>query len=345
MPWPVKMKPMTTDPLPASVPSLLWATLANSSARGNAGWRVVRFRNTPGRTLFAALEPDANRRVILLPLGDAKLPGRNQWPRCAGLEAVNAVLSGVAHIGVALKDGRFADVFDALAFDLARRVEASSSDAAAVAALLGQLARWQKFLSVSCDGLNETSQRGLWGEMHCLAYRLLPKLGSSVAVRAWKGAQRAHQDFQFPNGAIEVKTTTGKPPHTVRITSERQLDATSWPALFLHVLVLEAHEDAALTLPAIVERMRAELANEPAELEIFEASLMESGYFDVHSPRYAAVGYAVRSEHWFEVGAGFPCLVEQSLPPGIGDVSYGLSLAACTDFAVKTRRVLTIIAP
>jgi hypothetical protein len=58
----------------------------------------------------------------------------------------------------------------------------------AVATLLGQLVRWQKFLAASVEGLSDEAQRGLWGELHCLRERLLPALGAA-AVAGWKGGR------------------------------------------------------------------------------------------------------------------------------------------------------------
>jgi hypothetical protein len=83
------------------------------------------------------------------------------------------------------------------------------------------------------------------------------------AVAGWKGPQGAHQDFQYPGAWIEVKTTLAKQPQTVRITSERQLDDTNGPALFLHVLVLETHEGGTATLPALVGQVRTALCAWP----------------------------------------------------------------------------------
>lgn len=339
------MTPIKFNPVKAPLdPAALWAALRTAAAKGNVGWRLVRCRATPGRSLFAALEPGANRRVLLLPLAGARAPGRRRWPRIAGLEPVSIAVSGEPHVGVALKDARFADVFDALTVDLSRRVEAARTPDEALAALLGQLARWQKFLAAAADGLSPERQRGLWGELHCLLERLLPRLGPTAAVAGWKGPARAHQDFQFPGGAIEVKTTTAKQPQSVRITSERQLDGKAWPALFLHVLVLEEHEGAALTLPCVVERLRAKLAVNVAAREVFEDALLAADYLDAHATRYAAIGYAVRKEQWFHVAGDFPRLVEGALPTGIGDVSYALSLAACQNFGTTARRTLKALA-
>jgi hypothetical protein len=247
------------------------------------------------------------------------------------------------HLGVALKEQRFADVFTALSEDLARRVSDTRTADEAVAALLGQLARWQKFLAASTDGLGEESQRGLWGELHCLREHLLPGLSAGVAVSGWKGGERAHQDFQSASGALEVKTTIAKQPQMVRITSERQLDDANLPALFLCVLVLESREGGTATLPALVESLRARLAVELEARELFEDALLAAGYLDSHAHRFAGRSYSVRAAHWFRVWKKFPRLVEAGLPAGIGDANYALSLAACEPFATDAETVLAAV--
>lgn len=238
------------------------------------------------------------------------------------------------HFGVILKEPRFADVFTALADDLARRVAAAAGPAEQARVFLGQLARWQKFLSASQEGLRDEEQRGLWGELHFLRAHLLPALGAD-AVSGWKGWEKAHQDFQFVSGAAEVKTTLAKRPQVVRITSERQLDSSGWRALFLHVIALEPRDGGGETLPALVASFRAALAGEATALEAFEDGLLAYGYLDAHAGRYVERGYLVRSEATFHVRRGFPRLVEKDLPTGVGEVSYGLSVAALDTFAIE----------
>jgi hypothetical protein len=238
------------------------------------------------------------------------------------------------HIGVILAEPRFADVFDALAVDLARRVEEASDAEGAVIALLGQLHRWQRFLTATAQGLEAAAQRGLWGELHFLGECLLPAIGPSEAIAAWTGPQGAHQDFQAASAWVEVKTTLAKQPHAVRITSERQLDDTHAPALFLRVLLLESHEAGPDSLPARVAMLRSALEEAPGARENFEDALLSSGYLDRDAARYISPGYVVRRADTFRVGLGFPRIIESDLPTGVGDASYKLSLAACENFSV-----------
>ena len=164
-----------------------------------------------------------------------------------------------------------------------------------------------------------------------------------MAVAGWKGGERAHQDFQFPTGAVEVKTTLAKQPQVVRITSERQLDDSAWPALFLQVIALETRDGGGETLPTMVATLRAKLMSDGTALESFEDGLVAYGYLDAHVSRYAERGYLVRSEKLFHVKRGFPRLTERELAPGIGDVDYGLAVAACESFATKPAPALATL--
>ena len=305
-------------------------------------WALRLAKPDPACQLHVGVELATGRRGLLLRIDRRVLPGKRLWPACRGLEvlAVSADRSDVL-FGVALKDAHQADVFTVLAEDLARRVTDADTPATRISALLGGLARWQKFLAASLDGLSDEQQRGLWGELYFLREHLLPALGAS-AVNGWKGGERSHQDFQFTTGAVEVKTTLAKQPQTVRITSERQLDAKRWDVLFLHVLALDVRETNE-TLPALVVSLRLALSGDAAALERFEEELLEYGYLDAHAPRYSGRGYVVRSANFFRVGTKFPCLVEADLPAGIGDVNYALSVGACEPFKVTSRAVVTAL--
>ena len=319
-----------------------WQAL-EAEAVGSDSWRLQLARPIKGHPLFVAVE--GARRALLLRVPATAIPPRHQWPACTGLEVLAVQLTGHAHLGVALREPRFGDVFSALAEDLARRVEQEGGEPAqAVAVFIGQLTRWQRFLAASAAGLSAEAQRGLWGELHFLHSRLLPALGGAAVV-GWKGPTGAHQDFQFPSAWIEVKTTLAKQPQTVRITSERQLDDTLAPALFLHVLMLETQEGGPATLPALVAQVRSALSAWPTAREPFEEALLAVGYLDRHAPLYAGVGYAVRKADDFRVGPEFPRIIEADLPVGVGDASYQLSLAACAGFTTPPATLAAALVP
>jgi hypothetical protein len=255
-------------------------------------------------------------------------------------------ISGATHLAVRLRDAASTDVFSVLAEDVKHRVAAATRTVDAVTALLGQLRRWQQFLAASKVGLGREEERGLWGELHVLKTHLIAACGSSEAVAAWKAGSAAHQDFQRPTGALEVKTSAAKQPQSVRITSERQLDGTGVGTLFLHVVAVDEREVApagsahGVSLPGLVANLRLALESEPTPLAVFEERLIERGYFDMHAPRYEGRRRTVRSEQTFRVADGFPRLTESMLPTGVGEVSYALTLAACAPFFTTTAEML-----
>ena len=329
----------------------LWQALESGAGmkpkrgvRTAGGWLLRLARPDAGHPLFLAVERMTGRRALLLRATRAAIPARREWPACRGLEVFTLLVDDTAHLGVVLKEPRYADVFTALAEDLARRVADAATPAAQVRALLGGLARWQKFLAAGAEGLSEEAQRGLWGELHFLRDGLLPGFGEDVSVTAWQGHRAAHQDFLLPAGAVEVKTTSGKAPHVVRIASERQLDGRGLPALYLRHLALAVREGAGETLPAVVASLRARLLAAPRAAEEFEDGLLAAGYRDADALRYEARGYALRETNDFAVRGRFPRLTESDLPAGIGEVRYALSLDACRAFLLAPGALLAVLA-
>jgi len=314
----------------------LWQQMEEEVRSGSpAAWLTRYALPQPSQPLLIALEATSNRRALLLPLPRTAIPSRREWPECRGLEVFSVGLVGQPHLGVRLREPAYADVFAALAEDVAPRVAAASSPVEAGEVMLSRLRRWQKFLSAAASGLPIERQRGLHGELQVLRSHLIPALGAAAAVAGWRAPRAAHQDFQYPTGAVEVKATTAKQPQSVRITSERQLDDTGIPALFLHVVVLDERElegPEPLTgesLPDVVRGLRAQLQGELAAQEAFEDRLLETGYLEADAPRYEGLRRTLRTECVFRVSGSFPRVTERDLPSGVGGVTYDLSLAAC----------------
>lgn len=315
----------------------LWQEM---EAEGGSAWRMRHARKVAAHPLVVALEPQHGGRVLLVPVPGLTIPPRREWPECRGLEWLTISLDAVPYWGVRLRDALCSDVFTALAQDLDARLALTKTTEQAAAELFGRLKLWQQFLKTWREGMSLEARRGLWGELHFLYVRLLPAMGGSASVASWKAGTAAHQDFQFLQGAVEVKTTSAKQPQSVRITSERQLDDTGVGALFLNVVVVDEREVGMAagvpgqSLPTLVAALRLELAGDPSTLALFNDNLFHRGWLDEHAPRYESHRLTVREELVFRVDPGFPRLVEVDLPDGVGDVNYALSLPSCKPFEV-----------
>ncbi|MBI1840288.1 MAG: PD-(D/E)XK motif protein [Verrucomicrobia bacterium] len=298
-------------------------------------------------SLLAAIEESSGRRALLLTPGEVVLPPRKDWPECTGLELKAVELPGGRGLALILREKACGVEFTTLAEDLAARVANARDAEGALSDFLGGLRRWQLFLRAGRDGLSPEQQRGLWGELQFLRRHILPALGSHGSLTGWKAPRSSHQDFQFPAGSIEVKTTKAMQPQNIRITSERQLDETGVGALFLHVVIVDEREVGAAdshperTLPGLIDALRREL--DPADVVQLNDLLLEAGWLDAHASRYDACSRTVRSEHTFRIGEGFPRLVERDLPGGVSQVSYSVSLHGCAAWEMETGEMLAEI--
>jgi hypothetical protein len=140
-------------------------------------------------------------------------------------------------------------------------------------------------------------------------------------------------------GSVEVKSTATNQPQIVRVSSERQLDETGTPALHLLHVSLDVHRDSGESLPQIVDGLRSAIAGGTGAA-LFDDRLLDAGYADLHAPKYAHTGYTVRETNFFELRDGFPRITEHDLPPGVGGVSYSLTVAVCLPFVVDDGVVL-----
>lgn len=235
---------------------------------------------------------------------------------------------------VKLTDRRFEDVFDALIQDVVHSVPAHADAPEAATAVVARLARWQRFLQTSLEGLSDTDQRGLFAELWFLRMHLIGMIGVSAAIASWRGPDGANQDFQIGLTAIEVKESAAKQLQELRIASERQLDTIGIGNLFVFHLSLDWRPGGGRTLPDLIDELR-DLVQADDSRNIFEDLLFKAGYLDSHRPRYQQAGYAVREENAFLVSEEFPRIVESDLRPGVGNVRYSIGVSDCKRFTVR----------
>jgi hypothetical protein len=182
----------------------------------------------------------------------------------------------------------------------------------------------------------------LFGEIHLLFHDLIPHFGVEDALSSWSGPSGTPQDFLLPKGAaIEVKTTKAVSPLVVRISSETQLDDSSFRQMYLHVIqVRERSEstcDADDSLPMLVARVRAQVQGRQSACIAFEDRLLEAGYVSCDEWRYESRFYHVEYGRWFQVQEGFPRVTPAMLPHGTGHVTYDLAVDACVPFELGVR--------
>ncbi|WBC13777.1 PD-(D/E)XK motif protein [Micromonospora sp. WMMA1998] len=289
----------------------------------------------PGRQRMLVFRADA-RSV------DAIVRSVGRLPTAAGIEmSLSAVSRTEYELQVILTADGLREVFSPLVTDVAETARVASVAAEALAAAVNRFERWQELLrAVSKDGLSAEARRGLYGELLVLGDVLLTSLNQSDAVGAWTGPTGTNQDFQLPELAIETKASVARRPTSVRIASERQLDGTGTPALFLALASLdERRGGSGESLNKRVGSIRERLTS-PAARARFDALLIQVGYLPGRSDLYEEPRYTLRELRFWHVREGFPRLVESNLPEGVGNCTYhvstsGLDAYRTTPDAVK----------
>lgn len=216
------------------------------------------------------------------------------------------------------------DLFEGLCRTLASALERVADSASSLAVALAHIRRWKTFLSGRSQHLSAEEVRGLFAELTFLLELIEQQPSSAVAVEAWLGPEKSHQDFIFGNTAVEIKSLSGTERSTVRISSEDQLESLN-DALFLRIYRLSSLPDAASaqSLNGLVAEVQARLGEAEA-VEAFDRKLVTHGYAPL--PDYDAPRFVVSDVHSYRVGDRFPRLMRSQLPTGIDRVAYDIRL-------------------
>ena len=91
---------------------------------------------------------------------------------------------------------------------------------------------------------------------------------------------------------------------------------------------------------SLIAEIRLKLSADASALDDFNVRLLDRGWVDVYASRYEKRRWTVRDEMTYRVRAGFPRIVESDVVAGVGDISYLISLAACSTYAVNVSEML-----
>lgn len=323
-----------------------WARLDSDWHESGTTIRLV-YPQSPHEIYIAVRHPDGTRMLTISVsarvFADA-LRHVRELPRTRGLEMQFTRQDDQGQLRVMLTDPGLREVFNPLASDIAATAYAEPDAAEAVVAAVRRFEHWRQMLqSLSSSGLSVQERRGLFGELSFFRSHLLPILSASEAVGAWTGPAGAHQDFQLQRVAIEVKTSSGKEPQTIVISSERELDETGIGRLVLaHFSLDERRGGSGESLNSIIDQTRS-LIDDPAARELLNASLVRAGYLLGQRDLYDEPRYTIRRQRFWNVAGDFPRITESDLRPGVGDCEYRISVAGLEQYAMAADDVLSAV--
>lgn len=218
---------------------------------------------------------------------------------------------------------------------------AIATEGSADVSLMETVEKWRHiWKTLPSKALSENEQVGLFAELWFLSEWLIPEVGTSHAVTAWKGPKKRRHDFEWGTSALEVKASTSSRGRIHTIHGIDQLDSPEEGILWLFSICLRKEDSASNDLTSLVSRCRALLSKDSSSHASFEELLGEIGYSDFHESDYRETTYRVVSEALFEVSDMFPRLSISSLidglPQEVEHVDYELNLNSETETLVAT---------
>jgi len=314
-----------------------WADLERDGEISEFAGDVLARRVPTGAacSLFIGVGQPARERQLRLEVPSSAVPRDLQLPDAEGFD-LDIEYDGqkqAATIIVRCSSASNHELFALFAESLVRAAGLARESRECIDALIQRIEVWRRFFRGDAGMLSADGRAGLVGELLILRDVMLPALGISGAVGAWTAGEGTQQDFACSQATVEVKSTRGRLPGVIRVSSERQLDPSTCGRLFLAVVFLHVTADGGISLPELVADIRNTVQLEASDaLGGLDDRLAGRGYTDLHADSYQRDRYTVREIKVYSVEQHFPSVREKSLPTGVGDVTYALALAACEPY-------------
>lgn len=300
--------------------------------------RMVKFDN--GIMVVFAVNIATRMRAAFLSV--ASEASKNKFPHWKGVEINTAALPayGIDTPFVVLSQlpNSASDIFEIVVEDLRNQLKAAKNDEESLTVITEVLAKWKEFFTADKELImSEIRQQGLYGELlflnECMNFQ------GAEAVLHWAGSEDETHDFYFGPNAVEVKTTSVQAPYFASISSEYQLDNGDVPGkLFLRFYAFRKSHSGGEKLPELIAEIRGRLGENLSMMQKFNEKLKKYGYFDEAEDSYT-VGYYQRDTYCFAVKDSFPRITKDTVPLGIADLTYRVSIMSCMPYAQDTQLV------
>lgn len=302
-----------------------WESLLDEPGKGS---QSARYRICGSTRFGAYLAIRFDDRVPVLEFG----PITHDLMKNAPLPVIKGVDSGLSYhnqelfLSLTLKQTASIDIFLTLAARLADELSGVEYPITGYNVIRKVLVVWRTFFASEKKVLSASEQTGLAGELILANMFMDSGIEEATVIRAWKGSERSHHDFQLPFASVEVKATIAHNIENLSISSLRQLDSTGTQKLFLAQVAMDSHDHGEQTLPHVVKSIRQRLSRFTADRLVFEEKLLASGYRDKDESNYVEQSFQVRKVRAFSVDESFPKLTYDSIPEGIVEATYQINL-------------------
>lgn len=322
----------------------IWESINDESSTSSSKPQIARRITSKGiiYTVFLATDFRKGIRLLYIKLDPDQKIITDNLPRFRGLEISISQTSigefvNQEFIRFTQSIPNTENIFESVISDICDKVVQLQSKSNLNSVLIKVLNEWKVFFEkLESNILSVNEQKGLLGELFFLKDYLFQKYSYVDSLYYWTGAEKTNHDFQINDIAVEVKTTSSKQHLKFSVSSEKQLDNKGVSNLYLSLYAFNLHSNIpSRSLPAFVREICNIIHDDPIATFLFEIRLLKYGFNDKLSDHYK-IGFSLTGVKFFEVKEGFPRILQNNLPEGIGDLKYTVSVAACSPYLIKT---------
>lgn len=249
-------------------------------------------------------------------------------PKLQGIEISYREKGEDSYLIFCLVERSFEDIFHQFGSMLISAISDKVSTKAAPKILVSRCWRWHAFLhSKNNRCLSLIQQQGLFAELTELL-NLLELFGNGLdIIHSWVGPNGEKQDFNFTQSRLEVKSSRPSSSHSLRISSEEQLEVSiSSPIYLCHTILEKTELENGLLLSDLIESIVEKLQTiRPQSVIEFAEKLSLCGFSWDHD--YSKSCWHIVRKTFYHVSTDFPLISPSYLPHGIKDVSYSIIAA------------------
>lgn len=281
---------------------------------------------------FLGIDKDGKYLYLLQLNSIKKFP--SSLPTVSGCSSTLLQIENSVYFCLTLKNSEEWGIFKLLTQVLISDLEKEyhTSIAPVFIQLKATLKRCTNFFRKRAENFGKNQALGLLGELLFLERCVIPRIGWGQALNCWKGPTGAPQDFCVSDTTIEVKCTESASKQSIHISNAEQL-ATGMSQGYMCVVGVSSGctpSEETLTLKSIVQRLQQGFEQETGGSDMFVGMLRMVGY-DASSSE-SSKHYKVLGMEFYELREGFPRILPNMLPIGIGNIQYTIDLNMCISF-------------
>jgi hypothetical protein len=312
-----------------------WSAIA-ADVKTEHGWYQRRLSIAAPGELHAAILHPGNLRRISIQIPRPLLPSLAVYEDTRGFQLQidtdsPAAPTVTAHLRESASTSR--ELFSLLTADLLDHYRLGDTIEMCISRFWQRLLAWKRFFqTLHCGAISRETYVGLFGELTCLNDLLDAGLSGAPLLRTWSGPAGTPQDFSAGPTAVEVKTSVGANPSTVRVSGPSQLDDSALASLFLYHVVADFRTGTGIRLSTLIDATIERLGSESEAAVLLRDNLLASGLTLPDTTPWAGHGFTTLRKEVFRVSEGFPRLTPAHLPAGVVEVAYEVELSACQPF-------------